>query len=222
MSKQKCPPRGAPGWIVTYADLMSLLFTFFVMMYMLSSVDAKKAETVAQSFRETFGTSKNMYVPIPGRPDWPQNSTNANRQQTVKTVLSGNPTRVTSMPAHVPKEKIMKGIITFENASDTLSTESLRAIKDIYAQLKGSPLMIEVRGHTGLHEQSVNRDLMDLAYARGHAVRNALLELGTDPSRIFITSMGSIHTKGMPPVQTGAAYSYVEILLISETPNSSL
>src|SRR5690606_34096154 len=41
-------------WLVTYADLITLLLAFFVMMYAISQVDAAKFESIARSLAVQF------------------------------------------------------------------------------------------------------------------------------------------------------------------------
>lgn len=48
------PPKGAPAWQSTFADLMNLLLCFFVLLFSMSTVDAQKLEAVAASFNQTF------------------------------------------------------------------------------------------------------------------------------------------------------------------------
>lgn len=52
--KAEEPPKGSPGWMATFGDLMNLLLCFFVLLYAMSSVDAQKFELVAASFNQTF------------------------------------------------------------------------------------------------------------------------------------------------------------------------
>ena len=56
MAKRKPdePPKGAPAWQRTFADLMNLLLCFFVMLFSMSTVDAQKFELIAASFNQTF------------------------------------------------------------------------------------------------------------------------------------------------------------------------
>jgi len=44
----------APGWVVTYGDVMSLLLTFFIMLYSMSELKDKKAVEIIQSIRSYF------------------------------------------------------------------------------------------------------------------------------------------------------------------------
>jgi len=59
MAKKKRPVlEGAPEWIVTFADLMSLLTCFFVLIISFSIQDKQKLQVVAGSMREAFGVKK--------------------------------------------------------------------------------------------------------------------------------------------------------------------
>jgi chemotaxis protein MotB len=48
---------GGPGWIVTFADLMSLLLTFFILLLSFSEMDLKKYEVMAVAMASSFGVS---------------------------------------------------------------------------------------------------------------------------------------------------------------------
>lgn len=52
--RKEDPPKGAPAWQSTFSDLMNLLLCFFVLLFSMSTVDAKKMELVIQSFQQTF------------------------------------------------------------------------------------------------------------------------------------------------------------------------
>ena len=49
---------GGHGWFVTFADLMALLMSFFVMLVAFSTQDQQKLQIVAGSMRDAFGTQK--------------------------------------------------------------------------------------------------------------------------------------------------------------------
>jgi chemotaxis protein MotB len=49
---------GGHGWFVTFADLMGLLMSFFVMIVAYSTQDQRKLQIVAGSMRDAFGTTK--------------------------------------------------------------------------------------------------------------------------------------------------------------------
>ncbi len=45
----------AERWLITYADMITLLMAFFIMMYSMSVVDLKKFEALSESARHVFG-----------------------------------------------------------------------------------------------------------------------------------------------------------------------
>jgi len=58
VAKKKRGAHGGHGWFVTFADLMALLMSFFVMVAAYSTQDQKKLQLVAGSMRDAFGTLK--------------------------------------------------------------------------------------------------------------------------------------------------------------------
>jgi chemotaxis protein MotB len=56
--KKRGGAHGGHGWFVTFADLMALLMSFFVMIAAYSTQDQKKMQIVAGSMRDAFGVSK--------------------------------------------------------------------------------------------------------------------------------------------------------------------
>ena len=58
MARRKEAHGGGHGWFVTFADLMGLLVSFFVMLVAFSNQDAKKVQAVAGSMRDAFGVQK--------------------------------------------------------------------------------------------------------------------------------------------------------------------
>ena len=53
--KKREEAHGGHGWFVTFADLMALLLSFFVMLVAFSTQDSAKLKIVAGSMREAFG-----------------------------------------------------------------------------------------------------------------------------------------------------------------------
>lgn len=54
--KEECKcPDGLPGWLATFADLMSLLLTFFVLLLSFSNQDVQKFRDMMGSIKDAFG-----------------------------------------------------------------------------------------------------------------------------------------------------------------------
>ncbi len=58
MARKSAPEeakKGAPEWMATYADMMTLLLCFFVLLFAMSSIDAQKFEALVQSLSGAIG-----------------------------------------------------------------------------------------------------------------------------------------------------------------------
>ncbi|MBF8999745.1 MULTISPECIES: flagellar motor protein MotB [Vibrio] len=60
--KCKCPPPGLPLWMGTFADLMSLLMCFFVLLLSFSEMDVLKFKQIAGSMKFAFGVQNKLEV----------------------------------------------------------------------------------------------------------------------------------------------------------------
>lgn len=58
----KCPPPGAPLWLATFSDLMSLLMCFFVLLLSFSEMDVLKFKQIAGSMKFAFGVQNRLEV----------------------------------------------------------------------------------------------------------------------------------------------------------------
>jgi chemotaxis protein MotB len=77
MAKKKAVAHGGGhGWFVTFADLMGLLVSFFVMLVAFSNQDQQKLQIVAGSMRDAFGVQQTVrysgIIEVPGLPTRPK------------------------------------------------------------------------------------------------------------------------------------------------------
>lgn len=55
MRFKRRPPKkskGAPVWMVTYSDLVTLILVFFILLFSMSQIDVNKFKSIAESFRD--------------------------------------------------------------------------------------------------------------------------------------------------------------------------
>ncbi len=76
MARRKEGHAGGHGWFVTFADLMGLLVSFFVMLVAFSNQDQQKLQIVAGSMRDAFGVQNTVrysgIIEIDGLPTRPR------------------------------------------------------------------------------------------------------------------------------------------------------
>jgi len=60
--ESECPacPAGLPAWLATFADLMSLLMCFFVLLLSFATIDAVKFKKMAESMKDAFGVQREI------------------------------------------------------------------------------------------------------------------------------------------------------------------
>ncbi|MET0093737.1 MAG: flagellar motor protein MotB, partial [Sedimenticola sp.] len=58
----ECPkcPEGLPPWLATFADLMSLLMCFFVLLLSFATIDAVRFKKMAESMKDAFGVQREI------------------------------------------------------------------------------------------------------------------------------------------------------------------
>ncbi|MDD3553285.1 MAG: flagellar motor protein MotB [Deltaproteobacteria bacterium] len=61
--EQREDTSGRWRWLITYADMVSLLLGFFVLLYGFSSMDQAKFKAVSESLKDAFGISRTAIIP---------------------------------------------------------------------------------------------------------------------------------------------------------------
>ncbi len=225
---------GIPEWVVTFGDMMSLLLTFFVLLFSMSEVKTEQSQALIESLRKRFGNDDSVAALIPG-PAVPMNSAVARmaslgRARRLNTMNGGDKVKApvgdyARVQAIRPAdESTQGGVIYFAPASDELTPEDEKALIQTVAVIAGKPQKIEVRGHTSsrpLPPESPYRNRWDLAYARSSKVMEQLVRLGINPKRIRLSVAAANEPRQLGPNQKQQAQNArVEILMLDEFTNT--
>jgi chemotaxis protein MotB len=156
-------------WMVSYADFITLLFAFFVVMYALSSVNEGKYRVLSNSLVNAFGrvqTAPLKGEPPPAAPGLPRalppqrqrNSEALRREKEQLTGVARNILQVLAPLVEQGKVRVTqtnRGVNVEINASvlfapgdARLSESSIQALKAVAAVLKDDDHAIQVEGHT--------------------------------------------------------------------------
>jgi chemotaxis protein MotB len=198
-------PPGAPEWVVTYGDMMSLLLTFFIMLVSMSEVKAnEKYRAIVEALSKYLGYP--TAAASPAGENFPMNSL-IERLQTLgshlddadghggvrRQSLDGEDMRVFR---NREGNLIPAGSIQFEPGSAELSPQSLAVLEGVATQIAGKPNKIDIRGFAPEADSSAesagaltaNVAARRLAYHRSRAVLSALEERGIRHGRLRITA----------------------------------
>ncbi len=225
------PRGGAPAWIVTFADLMALLLTFFVLLLSFSSTDREKYRSLAESLAQAFGRPAALIGEHPGsivelpHPDTAPPAPAADPvrrpdlRSDLETRLAGElrRTEVTLQDRGPDLVILFPERVAFPSGSDAL-TPPIRAMLDKIAPLlHRHPGPIVVVGHTDDRPVVGGRfrSNWDLSSARAVSVVHYLIErLGLPPVRL--TAQGQADTRPLFPNDSPAhraANRRVELVL---------
>ena len=61
-AEEKQESKGVPAWVMTFADLMTLLMCFFVLLLSFSEMDVAKFKQLSGSMKEAFGVQSEIEV----------------------------------------------------------------------------------------------------------------------------------------------------------------
>lgn len=194
---------GAPLWMVTYGDLMSLLLTFFVLLLSFSTITEEELFREAiQSFRGAVGfLPKELTAvqinPMPRRMRPPSRAAEelARRLRLRLQILGKEQDVRLEFDPQGQLRISLPNRVLFDTASAQLKPDSFPILNDFSTILADLPdAFFEVRGHTDnrpLTSTARFRDNHDLSVARADSVARYLAQVGRIPlDRFEITGAG--------------------------------
>lgn len=200
-------------WLVSWADFMTLLFAFFVVMFAVSQVDSKKVGRFTESFSKAVGVD--MF------PEAGKGLLGGSQEGTI-----GDPNNHSTKSGPVPdelaalksalsedtaKDETLTGVaiishrnelvlrladnLLFDTGNDALEERARKVVAALSAQLKNRPVNIRVEGHTDSRpiRTARYRSNWDLSTARATSIVLRLAESGIAPARLSAAGYGEFH-----------------------------
>ena len=199
--KKKPPPSGAPEWMVTFGDMMSLLLCFFVIIVSMSELKQdQRFQRVMESIKRTFGFKTSIGM-APG-PLVPTNTMTPelieliirklemNKGTNDDKAIEGDHPSVTQIRDGL--EFTMGGRISFETGKARL-LDPAKGYLDIFVEgTIGENTKIRVRGHTARKPAAQYHPFMsldELSFSRGMAIKDYLVSKGIREERITVEAV---------------------------------
>ena len=197
-------------WLVSYADFITLLFAFFVVMFAVSQVDSRKVGRFTESFSKAVGIDM---FPQAGRgllagasqgtlgePEPSQSSPMPDELVNLKAVLNTPEVKeeINSVQILSRRNELVLRLsdgFLFESGNDSLEERARRVIARLAAELRERSLYIRIEGHTDdrpIHTARF-RSNWDLSTARATAVVARLAAEGIAPERLSAAGYGEFH-----------------------------
>lgn len=202
MPKKEEPPAGAPEWVVTYGDMMSLLLVFFIALVSMSEIKKDRFQQAVESLQRAFGgfeggigqmpmelPTKNTLIDKLLELDIPINIDK--RGDTDVEGMEGKKFRVTNIRDGL--QVVVGGLVAFDRFGAELKPEARELIAKTAGLLRGYNTRILVRGHATnepLPADAPFADARDLSYARAKAVIRELEAGGVRSDRLIPIAVG--------------------------------
>ncbi len=196
MAKKKpeeCP--SIPGWLVSFGDLMSLLLTFFILLYAMSTVDITKALKFLSYFQGEPNYKPQKISVVPPIVPFATNVAEKVKKR-IKRLLPSHAFQI-AITTKYAMIRLFDDIL-FEDDGYQLTPKAKRALDEVAKVLKAlqekEKFYIKVQGHATLQGQKHPADIQDawdLSIKRAEAVALYLIKKGVDPSRFFISGYGN-------------------------------
>lgn len=201
---------GTDRWLVSYADLITLLLAFFASAYAVSDLDAAKVEPAALAIRRAFGRHETVRLepvapaavvpPVriddPPRSEPPADTTLSDRLRSVLAdeIARGRARVVTSRNDLVLS---LPEAATYESGRAELNADARRVLARFADVLVETGLEARVEGHTDDVPISSPRysSNWELSTARASGVVAVLVGRGVDPVRLSAAGYGEFHPR---------------------------
>ena len=226
-------------WLISYADFITLLFAFFVVMYAISIVNEGKYAVLSEALGDAFGgrsvapqahTSVEPVLPL-------SHIVNRKRQEaarrerermevlardltaTLMPLVKSGQVRVTQNARGIGIE--LNASVLFAQGEAVLQQEAREVLGAVAGLLKNAPQRIEVEGHTDnlpiTNERFASN--WELSAVRAASVVRLFIESGVQDARLSAIGHGA--TRPVAPNDTPANQARnrrVAVMILASTP----
>jgi chemotaxis protein MotB len=208
MARRKRPHAEGPHenderWLLTYSDLITLLFVLFVVMYAISTTDMRKLTILAQSLSAAFNAdvltgqqpmsiSDGQDMSVSQDMSAAGTSPVQSDLKAIKAALEdyaigqglGGEVEVGMAPQGIVIR--LNDALLFSSGRAHLDDHALKVVKQVADIVKPLPNQVRIEGNTD--DQAPDGVLFtsnwDLSSARALAVLKAMVDVGIDPARL--------------------------------------
>lgn len=226
-------------WLVSYADFITLLFAFFVVMYAISSVNSGKYRVLSDALGSAFGRNVPMVptdraqigMTLGGQPRLFSNQRRENAvrrekeqltdmardiQKALAPLVSQGKVHVTQSSRGINVE--INASVLFAPGEAKLTNESGQALRAVAAVLKNDKHALQVEGYTD--NVPIKTPLFasnwELSAVRASSVVRLFVDAGIDESRLIAVGHGDNDPVGPNDTVEGRSRNRrVEVMILS-------
>ena len=224
-------------WLVSYADFITLLFAFFVVLYASGQIDKKKvgmlSESIQYGFQDmgVFGAGPEIPARVDTKLSTPLDDSDSVELKRIQTELDQalrNEVEKGEIDVHTGREGLivsLREIGFFDSGSAELRPKARDAFQTLVNVLKAKPRAIRIEGHTDdkpIHNRHFNSN-WELSTARAtEVVRVMVTDYGYPPEMLSASGYGQFHPSVDNTTESGRqANRRVDMVILSRPHASS-
>lgn len=158
-NKPKKCAAGAPAWMVTYSDLVTLLLTFFVLLLSMANMDPVKVISASSSIKKALGLNPPAPVDfqVPVMPSLPITKFTPFQRENTKKVHDKIKNQIKALRINNDVEVInvdgttiilrIEDSVLFARGQTKISPASYMLLRDIADIIRPLPVLIKIEGH---------------------------------------------------------------------------
>ena len=226
-------------WLVSYADFITLLFAFFVVMYALSTVSEGKYRVLSDSLVSAFQSKNPSAVPTASQPlpgvvplrkpaRAPEQGARQREQmrgigqdmlKVLGSLVQDGQVKVTQSNRGISVE--INASVLFSSGQAQLRANSSQALQQAAKILSATEQVIQVEGYTDDSPISTPQfpSNWELSAARASSVVRLFIENGVASERLSVVGYGPNHAVSTNDTPDGRAQNRrVTIMILAELP----
>ncbi len=206
---------GLPGWFGTFADMMTLLFAFFVLLAAISTMDPVKLQEMANSEGKSLGSKikkdgaaeeEGEFEPIENLAQMKQEMEDA-----IDEMKKENPQGDPPIDIQTSSKGLIvniKGDFAFPSGKADMKPELKTLLNDeIIPRIEASPFQVEVAGHSDSDPmpkkwQQFYKSNWELSAARGATVVRYMIEQNVPAPRLLAAGYGDWYPRGIDSIRS--------------------
>lgn len=205
------------SWMATFADMVTLLLVFFVLLLSMSTIEIKKFQSVFGSVRDSFGGLDNDVVVVSGQQ--PQDSEDSTSkavmelQRVRQEILQSQENTFNAIKSYLSKKAVEgevsaildEGIIVlrigegllFEQGKASLSPQASKQLTPILEIIKANrEMVVSIKGYTDNNPVPVGsrfKDNWELSALRAVSVLRWFIDHKINPLKLTATGMSDLN-----------------------------
>jgi chemotaxis protein MotB len=206
---------GLPGWFGTFADMMTLLFAFFVLLAAISTMDPVKLQEMANSEGKSLGSKikasgkaeeEGEFEPIKNLA-----AMKKEMEEAIEEMKKENPSGDPPIDIQTSSKGLIvniKGDFAFPSGKTDMKPELGELLDaEIIPRIQASPFQVEVAGHSDSDAmpkkwQKFYKSNWELSAARGASVVRYMIEQGVPAPRMLAAGYGDWYPKGIDSIKS--------------------